>query len=101
MNTTLLKLVTIIAEETLEDKLIADLKALGATGYTIGKVRGEGSHRPRTSEWEGENIRIEVIVPASVAAKILDRLAEIYFPTYSVVGYAVAIEVVRGDKYAP
>lgn len=38
-----LKLVTIIAEGFLEEKLVRDIKRLGAKGYTITDARGEGS----------------------------------------------------------
>jgi nitrogen regulatory protein PII len=66
-----LKLVTIIAEGFLEEKLVRDVKKLGAKGYTITSVRGEGSRGVRASEWEGNNIRLETIVSPAVAEKIL------------------------------
>jgi nitrogen regulatory protein PII len=94
-----LKLVTIIAEAFLEERLIRDIKKLGARGYTITSARGEGSRGVRASEWEGNNIRLETIVSPAVAEKILSHLAEVYFANYAVVAFTENVEVVRGDKY--
>lgn len=94
-----LKLVTIIAEGFLEEKLVRDIKRLGAKGYTITDARGEGSRGVRASEWEGSNIRLETIVSPAVAERILNHLAEVYFSNYAVIAFVENVEVVRGDKY--
>lgn len=99
MQTVPLKLITIIAEAFLEDKLIREVKKLGAKGYTISEGRGEGSRGVRASEWEGGNIRLEAIVSPQVAERILERLAQEYFENYAVIAYVETVEVVRGDKY--
>ncbi|MCS7058201.1 MAG: transcriptional regulator [Meiothermus sp.] len=93
------KLVTIIAEGFLEERLVREIKRLGAKGYTITEARGEGSRGVRASEWEGNNIRLETIVSPEVAEKILAHLAEVYFPNYAVIAYVETVEVVRGEKY--
>lgn len=100
MQTVSLKLVTIIADEVLEKKLIDDVKKLGAKGYTVGKVHGEGAKGARTSEWEGENVRLETLVSKSVAEKIMSHLAERYFPNYTIIAYLSGVEVLRGEKFA-
>ncbi len=64
-----LKLVTIIANEGLEKRLIAELKRLGATGYTIATAHREGAKGKHMREWDGENIRLETLVNANVAEK--------------------------------
>lgn len=94
-----LKLVTIIADEALEKKLIADIKRLGAKGYTIGKAHGEGAKGERMSEWEGENLRLETLVSEQVAEKIMTRLAEEYFPNYTIIAYLSDVAVLRGEKF--
>lgn len=99
MHTTRLKKVTIIAEAVLEDRLLRDVRQLGARGYTLAEVRGEGSRGVRASEWEGKNLQIDVLVSAEVADRILERLAEHYFPVFAVVAYVSDVEVVRGDRY--
>lgn len=101
LNLVPLKLLTIIAEDELEDRLVRDLKSLGVTGYTVLKARGEGSHRARTSEWEGENIQLETLVTEPVAEKILQLLAGHYFSHFGVIAYASTVEVLRGGKFAP
>ncbi len=99
MHTYPLKLVTIIADEVLEKRLIADIKKLGAKGYTIGKAHGEGAKGERMSEWEGENLRLETLVSESVAQKIMMHLAQEYFPNYTIIAYLSDVAVLRGEKF--
>ena len=99
MNTVALKRVTIIAEHLLEGRLLRDVRELGAKGYTVAEVRGEGSRGVRASEWEGKNVKIETLVSEPVAEAILTRVAQVYFPHYAVVAYVETVEVIRGDKY--
>jgi nitrogen regulatory protein PII len=99
MKTVTLKRVTIVAEHVLEERLVRELKALGARGYTLVEVRGEGSRGVRASEWEGKNVKIETLVSPGTAERILERLAERYFADFAVVAYVDSVEVVRGDKY--
>jgi nitrogen regulatory protein P-II 2 len=101
MNLVSLKLITIIVEDELEDRIVRELKDLGATGYTVCKARGEGTHRARISEWEGENVRIETIVSDAVAEKIIAQLAGRYFDKYGVVVYVSTVEVLRAAKFIP
>lgn len=100
METTPLKLVTIIAEALLEDRLVQEVQRLGARGYTVTRASGRGSRGIRASEWEGNNVRIEMLVGAAAADRILGHLAEHYFELYAVVAYVQTVDVVRGDKYA-
>ncbi len=51
MQTTRLKLVTIIMEAVLEDQILDDIRDLGATGYTL-VARGGLSREPVTSRAE-------------------------------------------------
>lgn len=99
MNLRTLQLVTVIAEAIIADKIIREIQALGATGYTATEVEGQGSRGVRASEWEGKNIKIETLVSEPVAEKILKVLAEHYFSNYAVVAYVREVGVVRGDKY--
>lgn len=99
MKTAPMRLVTIIAEALLEDRLAHDLASLGAKGWTVSAARGAGASGNRASDWEGGNVRIETIVTPEVADAILAHLADAYFPLYGVIAYASDIEVVRADKY--
>ncbi|ADH63187.1 MAG: P-II family nitrogen regulator [Deinococcota bacterium] len=94
-----LKLVTIVAEAILEKRLLEEVRRQGAKGYTLTDARGEGSRGLRTMDWEGKNIRLEVIVGEEVAERILRTLQENYFPYYAVIAFVENVEVVRGYKY--
>jgi nitrogen regulatory protein P-II 2 len=94
-----LKLLTIVAEAVLETQLLEDLRRLGARGYSLGQVQGEGSRGVRASDWEGRNIKIETIVAPAVADAILEHVAARYFEHYAVIAYMCSVDVVRGEKY--
>lgn len=99
MQTTRLKLVTIIAERILEERLLRELRQLGAKGYTVGAARGEGTRGLHAIDWEGQSVRIETLVSADVAEAILAHLAASYFADYAVIAYTVEAEVLRSEKY--
>lgn len=99
MQTTKLKLVTIIAEAILEDRLLRALKQLGARGYTVGQARGEGTRGVKAIDWEGQNVRVETLVGPDVAQHIMEHVAKSYFADYAVIVYCVDAEVLRSDKY--
>jgi nitrogen regulatory protein P-II 2 len=94
-----MKLVTIVAEGILEERIARELHELGARGHTVMDVRGEGSRGVRATEVEGKNVRIEVLVKPDVAERILDHLQAVYFRYYAVVAYVSDVTVLRGDKY--
>lgn len=99
MHTTTLKLVTIITERILEDRLLRTLDKLGAKGYTLTQATGKGSRGVRASEWEGPDTRIETLVSPEVADAVVANIADNYFKHYAVIVYVQDAEVVRGDKY--
>lgn len=95
-----MKLVTIIAEHVLRESLTSDLRRLGARGYSIGEVEGEGSRGVHAQDWQGKNLRIETIVTAEVAEAILEHLAARYFTDYAIVAYVSTIDVLRSRKFS-
>lgn len=97
--TTPLKLVTIVTERILEDRLLRALDTLGATGYTLTQATGRGSRGVRASEWEGPDTRIEALVSPAVADAIVTHVADAFFEHYAVIVYVQDAQVVRGDKY--
>jgi len=99
MKTHPLKLVTIIAEAVIADRLVREIQALGAKGHTLTTVEGKGSRGVRASEWEGKNVKIETLVGEEVAERILDVLSLHYFPNFAVVAHVQEVGVVRGEKY--
>jgi len=94
-----LKLVTIIAEAVLEERLLRELRQLGARGYTLVMARGEGTRGVHASNWEGPNLRIETLVSPEVAERIMAYIADHYFADYAVIVYSMDAEVIRGEKY--
>ena len=94
-----LKLVTIVAEEVLAPHLIDEIRKLGASGYTTSEARGAGSRGVRHGRVGEVNVRIETVVSAAVAARIMAMLAERYFPNHATIAWVADVEVVRGDKY--
>ncbi|NDC38611.1 MAG: transcriptional regulator, partial [Proteobacteria bacterium] len=72
MQLTSLKLVTIVAEAVLQERILEDIRTLGAKGCTIMNSEGHGSRGRRTGEIPGQNIRIETLVSPSVADKIIE-----------------------------
>ncbi len=99
MNTVRCKLITIVIEDELETRILEDLRRLGVRGYTITKARGAGRHSVRGSEWEGENIIIEILAGEQTAQSVLDFLAQNYFEHFGVTAFLVDAEVIRKDKY--
>ncbi|HMV31249.1 MAG: hypothetical protein U0104_03880 [Gemmatimonadales bacterium] len=99
MTPVTMTLVTIITEQVLREALTADLRRLGARGYTIGEVEGEGTRGVHAPEWQGKNLRVETVVPAAVAEAILAHLAARYFADYAMIAYASTVTVVRSGKF--
>ncbi len=99
MNLVPLKLLTIVAESVLAEQLTTELKALGATGYTLTDARGQGSRHLRAGEQPSENVKIESVVSETVAQRTLEHLSKNYFPNYAILAYVAEVHTVRGEKY--
>jgi nitrogen regulatory protein P-II 2 len=99
-TTTPMKLVTIITEGLLKEKVIALLKRHACTGFTVSRTDGEGSRGVRASDWEGPNLKIESIVSLETADAIVSELSEKYFENYSLVAWITDVQVLRGEKFA-
>jgi hypothetical protein len=71
---------TIVAEAVVEARLLRDLEGVGVRGWTLTSGRGKGTGQVDASDWEGPNIRVETLLPPSAADRVLEMLAEVYFP---------------------
>ena len=79
IETARVKLVTIIASSEMFDGIIEQLKAVGATGYTLLNADGRGFHGPkRAGLLTTGNVRIETLLRPAVAHKLLEHLAREY-----------------------
>jgi hypothetical protein len=99
VETAQIRLVTIIAAFALQERLLEDLKALGATGYTFASVDGRGLHgRRRRSLVEAGNVRIETLVTPTLARTILEHVVH-EFSESSLVAYAHDVEAVPRAQF--
>ncbi len=99
METSERSIVTIIAEAAVESRLIQDVKRLGARGYSIGHVRGEGTTGRHLQDLNGPSVRLETIVSEAVADAILEHLAAEYFGRFAVVAWVSPAKVLRSDRF--
>lgn len=92
-------LLTVICEAALEHKLEADLKTLGAPGWTLSDARGS-SRRVRSAGWDTDgNIRLEVICNRELAERIAEHLQARYYANFAMVCYLAEVEVLRPEKF--
>ena len=100
MNTHPMKLVTIICEALAREPLRKLLAEVGAHGYTLFTVEGDGNQGRRTADiQEFANIQLQVIVPPGVADKLLERLEKEFFAKFAMVAYETDIRVLRQGKF--
>ena len=95
-----LKLLVIVAEAVLRDRLVAELKTLGVPGCTLTTAMSWSAAGLGSSEYEGPAVRLEVVASPEVTDAILLALSERYFPTWSVMAWVSDVSVVRAEKYA-
>jgi hypothetical protein len=95
-----LQLLTIIAEEALTEVLENEIVSLGAKGYTASQVSGKSQSNVRDNPWEGENVKIETIVPITTCLKILDHLKAKYLERYALIAFYYPVNVIRTHHFA-
>lgn len=96
---TRLKLVTVVAETVLRERITRRLLEWGATGFTVIESNGKGSRGIRSGDVPGEGVRIEAVVDAETAERILNGVSDRYFENYAVIAWVSDVQVVRGQKY--
>lgn len=94
-----LKLVTIISEPVLSSRLVATIRSLGAKGFTMSDVQGEGSGAKSSGEVPNQKLKIEVVAEDDLAQKIMQEISKKYFENYSLIVYASDIQVIRKEKF--
>lgn len=95
-----MKLVTIICEAILEERVVELLRESGAHGHTAFNVSGSGNQGERTADIaETGNVQIQVIVKPTVATTVLERLHCELFAAYAMVAYESDVHVMRPDKF--
>ncbi len=100
MNLHTMKLVTIICEALLEERVVEILRHCGAHGHTAFSVHGSGSQGDRSADIvETGNVQIEVILKPAVAEALLAHLYRELFASYAMVAYETDVRVMRPDKF--
>ena len=100
MATHPMKLVTIVCEAYAKEAVTKLLREVGAHGYTLFPVEGDGSRGKRPADIpEFANIQVEVIVQTEVAGKLLQRLGQDLFPRYGMIAFESEVRVLRPEKF--
>ncbi len=94
------KLVTLVAPESAEESLVAEITAMGF-GLTILEVRGAGKHGARPDPWHGANIEIRAVMDAASAARLLERLEHKYLATTNLIGWVTDTEAWPAARFSP
>jgi nitrogen regulatory protein P-II 2 len=96
-----LKLVTVVGETVIMSDIAEEAVELGATGYTLSEVAGQGSRSARNVIDTGgaKTMRVEFVVPMDVAEKILSHVSHTYFEHYACIAWLSDVQVVRGQQY--
>lgn len=96
-----LKLVTVVGETVIMTDIAEEALRLGATGFTLSEVLGQGSRSARNVIDTGgaKTMKVEVIAPANVADRILAYVSENYFEHYACIAWLTDVEVIRGEHY--
>jgi nitrogen regulatory protein PII len=100
MNLHPMKLVTIICESVLEERVVELLRECGAHGHTAFDVRGSGNQGERSADMlESGNVKIKAIVKPAVAEALLQKLHNDLFKAYAMIAYEMDVRVLRPDKF--
>jgi nitrogen regulatory protein PII len=95
-----MKLVTIVCEAYAREAVTKLLPEVGAHGYTLFAVEGDGSQGKRPGDIpEFANIQIEVVVSPTVADTLLTRLEKEFFPRYAMIAFECEVRVLRKEKF--
>lgn len=99
MSDVTVHLLTIVSEAVLQARLTHEAEACGAGGWTVTPCLGHSRDGTGAADFEGGNVRIEVLVAEPQLEILWRRLSEAYFDTYSVVAWSHPVRVQRPDKY--
>ena len=97
----LMKLINIIANATLEERLINIAEAHGTSGYTVLEARGAGSAGLQTGALEGgSNILFMLIVAESKLDEVMADIEKLMKRGHHLVCFVSDTQVMRREKFA-
>lgn len=96
-----LKLVTVVGETVIMEDIAEEGLGLGATGFTLSEVVGQGSRSARNvaAVAGAKTMKLEFVVPMEVAERILTHVSHEYFEHYACIAWLSDVQVVRGQQY--
>lgn len=96
-----MKLLNIITNDALEEKLVASFKKYGASGFTILRARGEGSSGLEAdSSGFDANIHVKVIMPAERMNGLLESLERRMLKGYHLTVFIADVQVMKPEKFS-
>ena len=96
-----MKLINIVANATLEERLIGIAEKHATSGYTIIDARGAGSAGLQTGVLEGEsNILFMLIVTETKLNEVLDDVEKLMKRGHHLALFISDTQVMRREKYA-
>ncbi|OYZ15127.1 MAG: hypothetical protein B7Y39_16640 [Bdellovibrio sp. 28-41-41] len=93
------KLLTIICEPVLSSSILTISQDLGATGFTVTEVNGQGNFDKSSGEIPDLKSKIEIVAEQHLALKIMKALADNFFKNYSLITYVSDISILRPEKF--
>lgn len=100
MATHPMKRVTIVCEAFGIEAVTRLLREVGAHGYTLFPVEGDGSRGKRAADTrEFANIQVGVLVPPAASGRLLEALGRDLFPRFGKIVYESGVRVRRPHKF--
>lgn len=94
------KLVTIITNDVLEQRLVKSVRKHGASGYTIVRARGAGSSGEQSGMLDIDtNIKFHVIMPEERMSLLLDDLEYLQRKGYHLTVFVADVSVLDAGKF--
>ena len=96
-----MKLINIVANATLEERLVDMAEKHGTSGYTILEARGAGSAGLQTGVLEGEsNILFMLIVTEAKLAEVMVDIEKLMKRGHHLACFVSDTQVMRREKFA-
>ncbi len=94
-----LRLLTVVAEAVLADRLARAMLDAGALGFTMTAAKGVGARNRSSVKASAPNVRIEVLAGAATMKCLLDMLNEQWFPHYPMVAWESAVDLSYSEQF--
>jgi nitrogen regulatory protein PII len=96
-----MKLINIVANAALEERLVSIADRHGASGYTVLEARGAGSAGLQTGVLEGgSNILFMLVVPESTLDEVLADVERLMKRGHHLAAFITDTQVLRPEKFS-